>query len=316
MSSSGGSISTATQAGEIRLEEYDRESIRLGTVVCIPAYNEHGTIAPVILKATEFARSVLVCDDGSTDMTAEVARKLGARVLTHERNLGKGAALRTLMNEARRLSPKVVVTIDADGQHEVDEIPALVGPVMKGEADIVLGVRQTKGSMPRERIIGNRMLDEATSRKAGVRLEDTQSGFRAYSSRALAKLDFTGKGMSIESQTLIDAVKAGLKVVGVPVSTTYAGIKQKRSPIAQFSEVLDYLLSRTVIESPLLYLGLPGMIAILIGIVAGFWVVNSFFQTHQIAFGTGLISAILIITGTITLATGLILKLLKTALAR
>jgi glycosyltransferase involved in cell wall biosynthesis len=308
-------MTAANLRTEIKLGE-GRTGAKPGVVVCIPAFNEQGAIAPVILGASKFAEVVLVCDDGSTDLTADVASHLGAKVLVHSKNQGKGAALRTLIEEAKRLGPKVVVTIDADGQHSSEEIPLVAGPVLDGEADVVIGVRSRGGRMPRERVMGNRVLDEATSMKAGAKLEDTQSGFRAYSGRALAALDFTQKGMAVESQTLIDAAKAGLMIMGVPVSITYDGIDQKRNPLAHFSGVLDYILSRTVVDSPLLYLGVPGLIALLVGVAAGFLVVNTFFETHLIAFGTALISAILIITGTIALATALILKFLKVQLAR
>ncbi len=254
---------------------------------------------------------MVVVDDGSSDYTARIAEKMGATVIRHERNLGKGAALRSGMAFAREEGFNVVVAIDADGQSDASEIPKLIQPVLDGDADIVIGVRSTPGAMPRERVIGNRLLDEATSRKAGVKLEDTQSGFRAYSERALRTLDFTEKGMAVESQTLIDAAKAGLKIVGVPVSTTYEGIRAKRSRLAHGSEVVDYVLSRTVVDSPLLYLGVPGLMAVLAGIGAGAFVVNAFFQTHLIATGTAIISAILIIAGVIAMATGLILKFLK-----
>ena len=284
-------------------------------VVLIPAYNEEKTIARVIITAKKFANDVIVCDDGSTDLTGEIAEAVGARVLRHTQNLGKGASLKTLIEEARRLNPKAVVTMDGDGQHDSAEIPDVVSPVMKDEADVIVGVRSKGDAMPRERVIGNRLLDEATSRKAGLKLEDTQSGFRAYSSRALASLDFKEKGMAVESQTLIDAAHAGLRISGVPVSTTYEGVKAKRNPVAHFSGVLDYVLSRTVVDSPLLYLGVPGLVALLVGVGAVFWVVNTFFATRLFAFGTALISAILIITGTIALATALILKFLKVQLA-
>lgn len=283
--------------------------------VCIPAFNEQNALAPVVLGALRFSEVVLVCDDGSTDMTAELARRLGARVILHQTNLGKGAALQSLMSEAKKIGSSAVVTIDADGQHSVEDIPRVVAPVIKGDADVVIGVR-SRETMPRERVMGNRVLDEAVSRKAGAKLEDTQSGFRAYSSRALASLDFKEKGMAVESQVLIDAARAGLKIVGIQVSTKYSGIKTKRNPITHFSDVMDYIISRTVVDSPLLYLGVPGLAALLLGISAGTWVVSTFFDIHQIAFGTALISAILIITGTITLATALILKFIKVQLAR
>ena len=288
----------------------------VGRVVGIPAFNEEASIAKVIVGARSFADEIIVVDDGSTDATPMIAQALGVTLIRHKANLGKGAALKTLMVEAKARKPKVVVTIDADGQHDPREIPLVSEPILNGEADIVIGVRSTEGVMPRERVIGNRVLDMATSGKAGVKLEDTQSGFRAYSSRAVSMLDFSGKGMAVESQTLIDAAKAGLAIVGVPVSTTYAGVKRKRSGLSQFSEVLDYLLSRTVVESPLLYLGVPGVVAVLVGVGAGVIVVNTFLRTHLIATGTALISAILIVTGVVAMATGLILKFLKVQMAR
>lgn len=286
------------------------------TVVLVPAYNEEKTIAKVVVGVKKRADTVLVCDDGSSDMTAEIAEAVGARVIRHEGNLGKGAAMRTLIEEARKLDPEVVVTLDADGQHEVMELPEVVAPVLRGEADIVVGVRSTAGAMPTDRLVANRVLDEATSRKAGMKLEDTQSGFRAYSRRALAALDFKEKGMATESQTLIDAAHAGLRIVGVPVSTIYDGGRAKRSRVAHFSEVLDFILVRTVVDSPLLYLGVPGLLAVLVGVAAGLWVVNTFFETRLIATGTALISAILVIIGVILLATALILKFLKVQLTK
>ena len=288
----------------------------VGRVVGIPAFNEEASIAKVIVGARSFADEIIVVDDGSTDATPMIAQALGVTLIRHKANLGKGAALKTLMVEAKARKPKVVVTMDADGQHDPKEIPLVSEPILNGEADIVIGVRSTEGVMPRERVIGNRVLDIATSGKAGVKLEDTQSGFRAYSRRALNLLDFSVKGMAVESQTLIDAAKAELRIVGVPVSTTYGGVKRKRNALSQFSEILDYLLSRTVVDSPLLYLGVPGLVAMLIGVGAGILVVNTFLRTHLIATGTGLIAAILIVTGVVAMATGLILKFLKVQMSR
>ena len=285
-------------------------------VAILPAYNEEAAIAKVILAAQPHVSQVVVVDDGSTDFTPRIAERIGVVVLRHDYNQGKGAALRTGMSYARKHGFDCAISIDADGQIDPREVPALLEPITKGEADIVIGVRSTEGAIPRGRVIGNRVLDIATSGKAGVKLEDTQSGFRAYSSKALSVLDFSAKGMAVESQTLIDAAKAGLRIVGVPVFTTYQGVKRKRSGFSHFSEVLDYLLSRTVVESPLLYLGVPGVLAVLFGVGAGVVVVNTFLQTRLIATGTALISAILIVTGVVAMATGLILKFLKVKLER
>jgi glycosyltransferase involved in cell wall biosynthesis len=280
-------------------------------VVCIPAYNEEKTIAKVVVGARKFADAVIVCDDGSSDMTGEIARSLGVQVVRNNLNLGKGRALGTLIAAAKELRPGVIVTIDGDDQHDPQDIPKVAEPVLNEEADIVIGVRpMVSGSMPSERIVGNKLLDGLTSAKAGEILHDTQSGFRAYSVQAVGKIDFSQKGMAVESQTLIDAAGLGLRIREVPVSVKYEGIPQKRNPAAHLSEVVDYIITRTVIDSPLLYLGLPGLIAVILGVVAGLRVVSIFSATHQIAVGTALIGVILLLVGTVAVATSLILKLL------
>ena len=124
-----------------------------GVVVCIPAFNEETGIAKVVLSAKRYSARVLVCDDGSNDMTGEIAHALGATVIRHQKNMGKGEALRSLLEEARALSPRVVVTLDADGQHDPAEISALVRPIIEGRADMVIGARPMKADvMPRSRI--------------------------------------------------------------------------------------------------------------------------------------------------------------------
>lgn len=282
------------------------------TVVLIPAYNEEKTIAKIVVGAKKYAETVIVCDDGSRDATGEIAHELGVEVIRHEKNLGKGAALKDLVEQAKKLNPVVVLTIDADSQHDPSDIPRVAEPILRGEADIVLGTRMmTKGSAPRERVLGNMVLDAMTSAKAGDSFRDTQSGFRAYSTRALERLTFEQRGMAVESQTLIDAARAGLRIAEVPVSVKYDGILQKRSPLKHLSEVVDYVLTRTIVDGPLLYLGLPGLIAIMVGLGAGVQVVNVFSATRMIAVGTALIAVALVIVGTVMLATSFILKLIR-----
>ncbi len=281
-------------------------------VAVLPAFNEQRTIAEVVLKVERLVDEVVVVDDGSTDLTAEIAKKLGATVLAHKTNLGKGVALRTGFEYAKRLEPKVVVVLDTDGQHDPADIPRVIRPVLDGEADLVIGVRSMEmGVMPKERIIGNRVLNEVTSRKAGVRIKDTQSGFRAYSYDAIRKLNFSQNGMAVESQTLIDAVGMGLRIAEVPISVTYRGIAAKRNPASHLSEVFDYILTKTIADSPILYLGIPGLIALIAGLIAGFRVLSIFVETHAIAVGTGLISVALLVIGMIMMGTSLILKFLK-----
>lgn len=291
---------------------YGAEISHKPIVVCIPAFNEENTIAKVIVGASRHADVIVVCDDGSKDMTGEIARALGVHVIRHDKNLGKGEALKSLIEEAKKNEPKVVLTLDADGQHDPSEIPTVIKGVLDGEADIVIGVRPlTSDTMPRHRIIGNRLLNAITGRLASVRLQDTQSGFRAYSPAALEAIAFSQPGLAIESQTIISAASAKLRVKEVPISVEYEGIRRKRSIVAHFSEVIDYLLSKTIADSPLLYLGFPGLVIIILGATAWLRVLDIYTRTGLIAIGTGLIGLTLLVVGTVALATSLIIKMVR-----
>lgn len=286
-------------------------------VALIPAFNEETTIAKVVIKTAKQVDEVVVCDDGSTDDTGLIAGALGALVIRHNRNLGKGDALRSLVAEARRRGALAAVTLDGDDQHDPAEIPKVLAPILAGRADVVIGARSMQfPDMPMDRALGNRVIDAATGAAAGAAVTDTQSGFRAYSRLALEKIEFTGRGMTVESQTIIEAVQAGLRIEQVPVSTRYWSVRPKRSRLSHFSEVLDYLLSRTIVNNPLLYLGLPGVAATLVGIAFGLQVLDIFARKHQIAVGSGLLSVSLILLGAMAVSTALILKLLSVRLRR
>jgi glycosyltransferase involved in cell wall biosynthesis len=274
----------------------------------IPAFNEETTIAKVIIKARRFVDEVMVCDDGSTDDTAEIAEALGATVLRHRENLGKGQALRTLISEARRRAPMALVTIDADDQHDPEDIPRVIGPVIAGKADIVIGSRMASPDMPADRKVGNRILGAVTKSNSGISVTDSQSGFRAYSLKAVESIEFKDAGMATESQTLIDAGRLDLRVVEVTVSVKYEGIRQKRSRLSHFSEVLDYMLMRTIVGSPIMYLGLPGLILVVAGLIGGADVVQIYINTKQFAIGTVLLSISVAIVGAMMINTSLILK--------
>ncbi|MDG6996920.1 MAG: glycosyltransferase family 2 protein [Nitrososphaerota archaeon] len=280
-------------------------------VAVIPAYNEEKTIASVLIRTEKQVDNVIVVDDGSKDLTGDIAKRMGATVLSHESNLGKGAALRSGVEFARKDAEfDILVTLDADMQHDPADIPRVVAPIVEGSADIVIGARPMGPDvMPRERAVGNKLFDSLSS--GGVKLRDTQSGFRAYSREALGKIKFVENGMAVESQTIMDAVSAGLRIKEVPVYTTYDGIVAKRNPANHFAQVMDYLITRTIAGSPLLYLGFPGILAMILGVIAGIRVLSIFSSSHQIAAGTALIAAILIIVGSVLTSTSVLIKLLK-----
>lgn len=149
---------------------------------CLPAFNEENHIAGVLVRIKNYVDTILVCDDGSTDLTKEIAESLGAIVISHEENLGYGSALRTLFHSAIELDADIIVTIDSDSQHAPSEIPKLVNKLIESNLDIVIGSRfldDSQETIPTWRKTGIQVINAFS----GVNVSDTQSGFRVYKKR-------------------------------------------------------------------------------------------------------------------------------------
>jgi len=192
-------------------------------VVVIPAYNEAHTIVEVVrgLKLKGFDRIVVV-DDGSSDQTGEFVRQQGVVLISHLVNRGVGGALGTGINAALRFSPKVIVTFDADGQHDPDDVPRLIEPIEKGEADMVNGSRLLNPEgMPWYRQVANRIANLVTYVLFGVWTTDSQSGLRAFSRDAATRLQFMSSGMGANSEILAEIVRNNLRFKEVPVKAIY-----------------------------------------------------------------------------------------------
>jgi len=287
-------------------------------VVGIPAFNEERTIAKVVLEAQKYADKVVVCDDGSTDMTGEIAERLGAVVIRHERNFGKGVALRSLFGAGRKMGADVFVTLDADGQHDAGEIPRLVEPILRDGADVVIGNRFSfDASVPAVRRWGNRVLSFLTNLSAGG-VEDTQSGFRAYSRKALDVIDVTEDGLGVDSQILFDAKEKNLRVVEVSVSVKYPkGVKtSKKNLIQHGSEVALSLIELISERRPLLFLGVPGFVLLTMGGAAFIMVLSIFNETRQFAIGTAILGLASALLGTLFVFGALILWVMGKRLSR
>jgi len=140
-------------------------------VACIPAYNEERTIGAVLVRTLRYVNRVVVCDDGSEDMTGLIARALGAVVVKHERNLGKGAALRSALRRVREMDADVVVLLDADGQHDPEGLPKIIEPIVRGNADMVVG----------SRYVGSSSIQAPLYRRFGLKLINTLSGWSSTS---------------------------------------------------------------------------------------------------------------------------------------
>jgi len=237
----GTALYKTTAKGERLLEGYQKikrllstESVEETTrrppiVALIPAYNEERTIAKVVLMTQKHVDKVIVCDDGSTDMTTEIAKRLGAEVVRHDRNMGYGEALQCLFRRAMEFGADIIITLDGDGQHDPSEIPALIKPILKDDVAVVVGSRfldrKKTESVPLYRRFGVKALTKLAL-GTNSKMSDAQCGFRAYGRKALEGLEFSESGTGISFEILIKAKKSGLKVVEVPIGSSYHGRKR------------------------------------------------------------------------------------------
>jgi glycosyltransferase involved in cell wall biosynthesis len=281
----------------------------LTRVACIPAYNEERTIAMVVIECQAFVDRVIVCDDGSQDMTSDIASRLGAEVIRHDRNMGKGQALRSLFLAVRKLGCDMMITVDADAQHDPKEIPKLLAPLESGEADIVIGSRflESKGSVPQHRLVVNKLFNLMTL--DGI--SDTQSGFRAYGKKAIQRILPAEAGMGVDSEILMDAASDGLRIVEVPITVSYGvGKTSKLNPVHHSLDVIFSIVKLTSIRHPLIFYGSPGAALVVVGLYYFYRTVTLFSSQQQITTLTltyGLIAFSVTIFGLLALFTGVIL---------
>lgn len=281
-------------------------------VVVIPAYNEERFIGSVVLRTHKLVDKIIVVDDGSIDATAEIAQAAGAIVMQHARNRGKGTALNTGFEYARKLTPEMVITIDADGQHVPEEIVKLSAPILDGTADIVVGSRylERTSRVPIHRIWGHRFFNIMTGQASGVSLSDSQSGFRAFSRRALEAIKFKSNGFSVECEMQFLASEQKLSVVEVPITVHYND-KPKRSVMIHGLTVLNGLLRLMGQYRPLLFFGVTGLFLIAAGIVWAVPVINIYRKLGIIPLGYFFISVALNLSGLFSLFTGIILHSIR-----
>jgi len=285
--------------------------------VILPAYNEEISIGSVVLLARYYADSVIVVDDGSSDRTAEIAKKAGAEVIVHEANKGKGAALKTGFAAADDLGADIIVTMDSDGQHNPAEIPKLVDPIIKGEADMVNGSRYLNGldkNTPSYRRVGQTILDGATKLNSGLQITDSQSGFRAFSASTKNVFRFKAQGMAIESEMLADAGKSGLRIAEVEIGVRYDVDCSTVNPIKHGFGVLFMILKDIEFNKPLYYLTVPGLILGISGFIMGAYFVQDFTMGKSLYFGPTMLMILFIIVGSFMALTGILLHSISTIL--
>lgn len=283
-------------------------------LACIPAFNEEYVIGKVVKKALEFVNEVVVCDDGSSDSTQSEARKAGASVIPHNKNLGKGATMKSLFKYALESKADVIVTIDGDGQFLPEEIPLLVNPIIEKKSDIVIGYRfDDKDEMPSYRKVGNKILDKMTNMASELPFRDTQSGFRAYSRKSIEMIKFSADGFGADSEILIDASRKGLKISEAKVTVLYntGNETSTKHPVSHSGDVIASLVELVALRHPLKYLGVPGFVLLLIGIAYSVVVISIFNETRYfsipstfVAFGSLVLGLMLILMSVVLFAIG------------
>jgi glycosyltransferase involved in cell wall biosynthesis len=273
--------------------------------VGIPAYNEEKNIAKIIVDLKKVADQILVCDDGSTDSTAEIAESLGAIVIKHPKNLGYGSAIRSIFLKSKEINAEVLVTIDADGQHKIEDVKKVIKPIVDGQADISIGSRflEEDDNAPKYRKLGINIITKVTNSSLSEKITDAQSGFRAYNNKALQSLTPSDSGMGISTEILIKSSNLGLKIAEVPTEIQYEGETSSQNPVSHGTEVLMSTLKYISIERPLRFYGIPSFIFFIIGLTFTFLSIQYYADIGRlntnltlIAGGTLLIGVILVVT--------------------
>jgi|TARA_B100000949_G_scaffold221096_1_gene221562 glycosyltransferase involved in cell wall biosynthesis len=273
--------------------------------VGIPAYNEEKNIAKIIVKLKKTVDQILVCDDGSTDSTCAIAESLGVTVIKHQKNSGYGMAIRSIFLKAREINADVLVTIDADGQHKVEDINKIIKPIVDGQADISIGSRflAEDDNTPSYRKLGVKIITKVTNSSLSEKVTDAQSGFRAYNNKVLQSLTPSDSGMGISTEILIKSSNLGLKIAEVPTVIQYEGDTSTQNPVSHGTEVLMSTLKYISIERPLRFYGIPSFIFFVIGLTFTFFSIQYYAEVGRlnpnitlVAVGTLLIGVILIVT--------------------
>ena len=281
----------------------------LKVIIGIPAFNEEKNIGAIVAKLKIKYDHVIVCDDGSSDMTETIASSLGAIVVKHSKNLGYGAAIKTIFNESKKIDGDGLVTFDADGQHQISEIDSVLKPLFENKADIVIGSRflGTTKNLPKYRKFGIKTITGLTNTMTGSNLSDAQSGFRAYSKNVLNEISPTDSGMGISTEILIKSSNKNMKITEVPITISYENNSHSQEPISHGASVIVSTIKHVAMERPLLYYGVTGLFFLIVGLIFGGWTIQIYSETGSVTTNIALVGIGGVILGTILLITATIL---------
>ncbi len=286
------------------------DTYRPRIIAGLAAYNEEEYIGTMVLGTRSFVDEVIVVDDGSSDRTARFATLAGARVIRHKENLGKGKAIQTILGEAKKIDVDVVVLLDADCQHNPDEIPRLLEPIKKGEAELVNGSRflGKKSKIPLYRMIGQHILTLSTNLCSGTSITDSQSGFRALSRKAINSIKLIENGMGVESEMILKAKESNLRIKEVPIGCRYDVNGSSFNPVSHGFRVFGTILYQLQRKHPLLYFGILGLILLSFGGILSLQTFYAYNILGQFWIGKAMIAILMLLIGIFAMFTGLILN--------
>jgi len=276
----------------------------------LPTFNEEKNIASIILQLKKKYEMVIVCDDGSNDLTASISEEMGALVVKHKKNLGYGAAIRSLFLKARELDCDILVTFDSDGQHKISEIENVIDPIQNKEADIIIGSRflgTIEGDIPGYRKLGIKAITNLVNSNTGKKITDSQSGFRAYNKTVLEKIIPSETGMGVSTEILIKANKQKFNISEVPITIIYDGDTSTHNTVSHGTSVILSTMKFISIEHPLKFYGIPGIIFLAIGLFFVVWTLQEFTETRRIITNISLIAIGSTIFGTLLTMTSVLL---------
>jgi glycosyltransferase involved in cell wall biosynthesis len=277
----------------------------MNITIGIPAFNEEKNIGKIIVTLKKITNHIIVCDDGSSDLTREIAEGLGAKVISHTKNMGYGEAIKSIFNEAKKNETDILVTFDADGQHRPEDIMSLTKPIIDQHAEVVIGSRFLKNEtdMPKYREIGVKVLTKVTNMSIKENITDSQSGLRAYQKKVLQNITLTDSGMGISTEILIKSHQKEFRIVEVPIQILYGKDTSTHNPVSHGTSVLLSTIKYTSIQHPLKFYGIPAVIFLVVGMSFMIWTFQIYAESTTVVtnivlvgIGTLLLGAVLMIS--------------------
>ena len=284
-------------------------------MIGIPAFNEEANIGELIGKLKELSYEIIVCDDGSTDETYNISKDLGAMVVKHKKNLGYGAAIRSIFIKAKEMNCDILVTFDGDGQHNIKDIERVIEPITNNNSDLVIGSRfldSSEREVPQYRKVGIKIITSLTNATMKEKLTDSQSGFRAYAKHVLNELNPSEEGMGISTEILIMASTKKFRISEVPIKILYEGNTSTHNPIRHGSSVIISTIKYTSIQRPLTFYGIPAVIFLIIGSTFSYFAVQYYVEIGRLNTNLTVVGASSFLIGIVLMMTAILLFSLVT----